>query len=142
MERPFSGVKSIPENKWWRRDITKSPVLVATVFSILVIIGTNNISRILGMWNGSGVYVIAFILFFVMGMSVSRLAPSFRTKVFVIFATYVGIVFGVTIDSTMDFILRHYDRNLFPFEIIMWWIFAPIPLLAGILTRQKIDRNT
>jgi hypothetical protein len=51
---------------------------------------------------------------------------------------YIGITLaaiapGVIIDAQIDFFLRHYDRNLFPIEIIMWWIFAPLPLLAGIM---------
>ncbi len=125
-----------------KMNITKSQALVAPALSILVIIGINNISRMLGVWNGTGLYVVAFLLFFIMGQAVSTLAPSFRTKVIVIFGTCAGIVFGVIIDSTMDFFLRHYDRNLFPFEIVIWWIFAPIPLLAGILTKQKMNRNT
>jgi hypothetical protein len=124
--------------------MNKSILLIPVTFvlSILVIIGINNISRMLGVFHGDGVYVVAFILFFVMGMAVSRLAPSPEAKLFVIVIAYVGIVFGVKLDAEMDFVLRHYDRNLYPFEIIIWWILAPIPLLGGILTWQKINRNT
>jgi hypothetical protein len=38
-----------------------------------------------------------------------------------------AIPFGVAADATYDFFVNHIDRNLFPFEIVFWWVFTLIP---------------
>ena len=119
--------------------IEKNPTFIALVGGIVAITGINNISRLLGVWDGFGTYVIAFIVFILFGMALAHFVTGPHKKISLIVCAYVGIVVGVIIDVNLDFFLRHYDRNLFPFEIIMWWIFAPIPLLAGmkIIQQQK-----
>jgi hypothetical protein len=42
---------------------------------------------------------------------------------------YVGIAAGVIVDATLSTVLENVDRNLFPFEIAMWWVVATGALL-------------
>ena len=54
-------------------------------------------------------------------------------------ATYGGIAAGVIVWALVEeLILRHFgvypiyeEHNLFPIEIVMWWLGAALPLLAG-----------
>ena len=54
-------------------------------------------------------------------------------------ATYGGIAAGVVVWALVEeLILRHFgvypiyeEHNLFPIEIVMWWVMAALPLLAG-----------
>jgi hypothetical protein len=117
--------------------ILNSPFFVALIAGILAITGINNISRLLGIWGSDGIYIVALFVFLIMGMALAYFAPQTRSKIVLIFCAYVGIVLGVTIDATLDFFLRHYDRNLFPFEIVLWWIIAPLPLLVGVIAVQR-----
>ena len=123
------------------KQIEKTPIFVALIAGIVAITSINNVSRLLGVWNGYGLYVVAFVIFVLMGLALAHFASQPQRKIVFIACSYLGIVVGVIIDVTLDFYLRHYDRNLFPLEIIMWWIFAPIPLLAGIITIQRKKRK-
>jgi hypothetical protein len=111
-------------------------IVVAFVTGLLASLAINNISRLLNVWGSFGTYVVALVVFMVIGWLLEYTAPM-NTK-FKGIIKYTGIFCfamapGVFVDVTADFFLRHYDRNLFPFEIIMWWVFAPLPLLAGIM---------
>lgn len=121
--------------------VEKNPTFIALVGGIVAITGINNISRLFGVWDGFGTYIIAFIVFILFGMALAHFITGPRKKISLIVCAYVGIVVGVFIDVNLDFFLRHYDRNLFPFEIIMWWIFAPIPLLTGMMIVQRQKKN-
>ena len=55
-------------------------------------------------------------------------------------ATYGGIAVGVIVWAFLveELILRHFgvypiyeEHTLFPIEIVMWWVLAALPLLAG-----------
>ena len=55
-------------------------------------------------------------------------------------ATYGGIAVGIIVWALLveELILRHFgdypiyeEHNLFPIEIVMWWVLAALPLLAG-----------
>ncbi|MSN27444.1 MAG: hypothetical protein GJV46_16490 [Geobacter sp.] len=117
--------------------IEKNPTYIALVGGIATITGINNVSRLLGVWDGHGMYLVAFIAFIIFGMALAHFVAGPQKKISLIVCAYTGIVVGVITDVSLDFFLRHYDRNLFPFEIVMWWIFAPIPLLVGMLIVQQ-----
>ena len=57
-----------------------------------------------------------------------------------------AIPFAVFLDATYDFFANHVDRNLFPFEIVFWWIVTPIPSLVGygigLLMTKRASTNT
>jgi hypothetical protein len=111
-------------------------VVVAIATGLLASIIINNISRLLNIWESLWSYAVALIFFVVVGWLLECFAPvdtNFKTIMKYIGITLAAIAPGVIIDAQIDFFLRHYDRNLFPIEIIMWWIFAPLPLLAGIM---------
>jgi hypothetical protein len=118
---------------------SSSPNLVISVAfaaGMLASLTINNVSRLLDAWEGLGIYVVALVVFVFIGWLIEYTAP-INTK-FKGIIKYLGIFCfaiapGVFVDVIMDFYLRHYDRNLFPFEILMWWVFAPLPLLTGIM---------
>ena len=124
-----------------RNRILNSPIFVGLITGILAIIGINNISRLLGLWDGNGLYIVALFTFLIMGMALAKFTHKTSSKISLVMCSLAGIVLGVIIDVTLDFFLRHYDRNLFPFEIIMWWIIAPLPILAGFVFQRAREKT-
>jgi len=120
---------------------SKTVIIVAIIAGLIASIIINNISRWLNVWNSLWGLAVAFVVFVVMGLMIEYTAPT-DTK-FKKIIQYVGIALaaiapGVIVDVALDFFVRHYDRNLFPFEIIMWWVFAPLPLMAGVLLARGL----
>jgi len=50
------------------------------------------------------------------------------------------VPFGVLTDVAFDSMYYGRDRNLFPFEILMFWIAALVPALLASLRPADIDR--
>lgn len=44
---------------------------------------------------------------------------------------YAGIPIGMIVDALFDFTFFHIDRNLLPFEILVMWAVAVIPIALG-----------
>lgn len=123
-----------------KKQILHSPIFVAIISGILAITGINNISILLGLRDGE-VICFALFAFFVMGMALAKFAHKNTSKFSLVIHSFAGIFLGVIIDVTLDFLIRHYERNLFPLEIIMYWIMAPLPLLAGILFQRAREKQ-
>jgi hypothetical protein len=109
--------------------------VVAFIAGLLASLIINDISRLLNVWDSSlGPQVVALVIFVISGWLLEYTAPmntKFKDRIKHIGIFCFALAPGVFIDAMIDFYFRHYDRNLFPFEIIMWWVFAPLPLLAG-----------
>lgn len=114
-------------------------LILAGVISPVLI---NNISRILNVWNGEGFYAVALVIFLFTGLFVAYLIPKPTHAILGGLISYVNISAGVFVDAQIDWSLRAYDRNLWPFEILIWWVLAPIPMITGIMLayifRKKI----
>jgi hypothetical protein len=51
----------------------KNPTFIGLVGGIVAITGINNVSRLLGVWDrGSGMYLVAFIVFILFGMALAH----------------------------------------------------------------------
>jgi hypothetical protein len=48
-----------------------------------------------------------------------------------LFVMLGAIPFAVVTDVGYDFFVNHIDRNLFPLEIVFWWVVTPIPTVIG-----------
>jgi hypothetical protein len=88
----------------------------------------NNISRSFGIWGTSRVYVVALIVFLLLGL---LLGYFMKTATFAGVLALAGVAVGVVLDVDLDWSFRGYDRNLWPFEIVIWWIVAPVPMIIG-----------
>ncbi len=49
---------------------------------------------------------------------------------------FAGIALGVFVNAVLDFAFRDIDHNLFPFEIVLFWIVAGPPVGFGIAFGQ------
>ncbi|MBX3646147.1 MAG: hypothetical protein KF766_00550 [Rhodocyclaceae bacterium] len=52
---------------------------------------------------------------------------------------YLGVPIGTLVDVSVDSFLFDNDRNLFPFEIVLWWVIAAIPILIGLHISGKSE---
>jgi cytochrome c oxidase subunit IV len=77
-------------------------------------------------WSGIGVGVALFAW---IGIFVSR--KFHRLKWQGAAGVYTGIVAGVIVDVVISTVLGEADRNLFPIEIMMWWVVATGGLLLA-----------
>lgn len=53
------------------------------------------------------------------------------------FLIYVGVAFGVSIDALMS----SSERNLFPFEIVWWWIVGALPTVMGLVLGRQLGKD-
>ena len=114
-------------------------IFLATVCGIASPIVINTIAKLLGIWGSEGVYLVAFVVFLSLG---GLLAYWGSTSLILAGCTaFFSIAVGVFIDVMMDFFLRGYDRNLWPAEIILWWVFAPVPMVLGALVGKYFRRT-
>jgi hypothetical protein len=49
----------------------------------------------------------------------------------VVVKLFIGIAVGMMVNSIIDLYFFHYDRNLIPFEILLMWIMAALPIALG-----------
>jgi|SRR5687768_42654 len=52
-----------------------------------------------------------------------------------------GIAVGVLVDVVVDFVLFARDRNLFPFEVVYWWLLGALPIAFGMIVGQLLTRR-
>ena len=52
-----------------------------------------------------------------------------------------GVPVGVIADTTWDLYVNSSDRNLFPLEIILWWLGTGLPVIAGYGIGRLISRG-
>jgi hypothetical protein len=131
--------------KWTAdRSHSTATLWLAVVAGVASPILINNISRSLGVWGGNGVYFVALLVFLLLGWFVAYHIPVYATLAG--FIAFGSIAVGVVVDVALDWFLRAYDRNLWPFEIVMWWAFAPVPMILGaivgrLFATRKEQRN-
>jgi hypothetical protein len=132
------------ENLTTRNTAPSVNLWLAVAGGIVSPILISNISRLLGIWGGNGVYLVALLVFLLLGCALTYHAQRFPAVTGGIAFATIGV--GVFVDTILDFFLRAYDRNLWPLEIILWWLFAPIPMVLGAVTgkmfvRRKVDKE-
>jgi hypothetical protein len=113
---------------------------MAAAFGVASPIAINNISRFLGVWGTDGAYLVAFFVFLLSSGLLAYCSPKSLWIAGCIL--FFSIAVGVFIDATLDFFLRAYDRNLWPLEILMWWVLAPVPVVLGALLGKGLARRT
>jgi hypothetical protein len=52
-----------------------------------------------------------------------------------------GVAAGVLIDVVIDFAFYAVERNLFPLEVIYWWLLGALPIAAGVIVGHLLARN-
>lgn len=102
------------------------PIIAGLVAPRLI----SNISRSVGVWSDSRLYIVAFIVFFFLGFILACFVHRYTLWAGAI--AVVSLAIGVPIDAMLDLHSRNFDRNLWPFEIVIWWVFAPVPIIFGI----------
>jgi hypothetical protein len=112
---------------------------VAVVAGVASPILISNISRFLGVWGSNGVYVMALFVFLLLGLLLAYSAPMHLKLAG--FIALASIAVGVFVDATLDLFLRAYDRNIWPLEIVLWWLFAPVPMILGAFVGKVFQRK-
>lgn len=85
--------------------------------------------------------------FFVLGLVYAGIALSFAGRspnrpAAHLAIVYAMIPFGVILDAIVDFFVHHYDRNLWPIEVVILLVFLPIPLAAGVVAGRFVSKRT
>jgi hypothetical protein len=120
-------------NRWYSSRAAWLAGVAGAACSILA----NNLPTEVGIWGG--VYIPAGLLL-LLGLLLGYCVPE-RTA-FVGLAALAGIAVGVVVDVYLDWLIRGRDRNLWPLEIAIWWVLAPIPMIVGaILGKASAKRK-
>jgi len=100
---------------------------------------TSNIARLVGATEGIGHPITALLALVAAGMFAGYRTPD-RVKA-AGWSVYGALPVGVIIDVMIDWFLRSFDRNLFPFEIVGWLILAPLPIYMGIVLGRDLGQQ-
>ena len=114
----------------------KGPYLVAILGGLLASIVATNVCRVLGIWGTEWWYLVAAMAYLIVGIAVFLGPVRLTFAPFMI--VYAAIPFGIVIDAAFDLAIWNYDRNLFPFEIALHFMFAWAPLLVGALIGRSV----
>lgn len=113
-------------------------VLIVLLTGVIAMVGINNLSILLNLKHG---FYLALIMFLVMGALFEFIAPP-NTSIVVILIIACGAIFiGVAVDAMLDWLFRSLGRNLWGAEVLMWWIFAPLPLVIGIMIARQYKKR-
>jgi hypothetical protein len=111
-------------------NVTQSKgLLFSFIVGMIAVICMYRVGAWLGWFEGFLGWGVGALVFLFAATSVPFLFPKGTwASVALILA---GIPFGVSADATYDFFVNHRDRNLFPFEIVLWCFFTFIPTIVG-----------
>ncbi|MBI5848458.1 MAG: hypothetical protein HZB31_11020 [Nitrospirae bacterium] len=118
--------------------LINSNLVIAILAGVVAMVGINNISIFLHLSHG---FYLAFITFIIMGVILELTAPENTKLIMLVFLAYAAIFVGVAVDASLDYFFRNFGRNLWGAEVVMWWIFAPIPVSLGILLIRKTAKR-
>lgn len=105
-------------------------ILTLLATGILAPIACTNLTRFIGEWgNDNAYYVFVITIYLLIGIVIGR--NGFREGIYKIGILYLLMPFGIFADVIIDFTVRNYDRNLWPFEIIIMGVLALLPVLTG-----------
>jgi hypothetical protein len=107
----------------------QSSIVISFLVGIAVPILAHRVSQLLGLQVGWLPTIIAFVLFGVGAYYVRSRLPSRSWAVGTLI--YIGVPFGTLVDVIVDWDFFNRDRNLFPFEILSWWMIALGPVIGG-----------
>jgi hypothetical protein len=103
---------------------------------VTIPIAAYRITQVLGVGTSAGILIAAFFLFGIGATWASWVSPMGRWAVALIL--YAGVPVGTLIDVIIDWVAFSHDRNMFPFEIIQWWVVGPIPVATGVFVGRTL----
>ena len=112
-------------------------VLIVLLIGVIAMVGINNLSILLNLKHG---FYVAFIMFLVMGALFEFIAPPNTSIVALLIIACGAIFIGVAVDAMLDWLFRSLGRNLWGAEVLMWWIFALLPLVIGKMIAKQYKK--
>jgi hypothetical protein len=106
----------------------------------VVVIVTERVTAACGEWVGAGLLFVLLALVGLSGVAAVVSRKLGRPNWIVGAGICAGVFAGVLIDVSLDWFFFSNDRNLFPFEILVFWIIGLAPALAASLSWDKLDR--
>ena len=109
------------------------------VIAILAPIAYTNLGRLFGIWESQWMYVILLSIYIAIGTYIMH---AYKAKPWGYFFTVILLMpIGVLLDVIIDWNLRDFDRNLFPFEILFLLVVTPVLLLVGMGLSKALGSN-
>lgn len=115
-----------------------STLVAILITGTVAMVSINNLSIFLNLKHG---FYLAFIIFIIMGLIIDIFSTPTTRKILILAYTAAAIAVGVIIDVIMDILFGRFERNLFPLEIAMWYVFAPVPIIIGIIVMRIFKRQ-
>jgi len=119
--------------------VKHNSVALAFIAGLAVPVVSSNIVRLFGATESIGHPIIALLVLVAAGMFAGYRTPD-RVKA-AGWSVYGALPVGVVVDVMIDWFLRSFDRNLFPFEIVGWLILAPLPIYMGIVLGRDLGQQ-
>ena len=112
---------------------------IIPAIAILAPIAYTNIGRLFGIWESQWMYAILISIYIGIGAYIMH---AYKSKPWGYFFTVIFLMpIGVLLDVVIDWNLRNFDRNLFPFEIMFLLAATPVLLLLGMGLSKLLGSN-
>jgi hypothetical protein len=89
---------------------------------------------------GFGVSVAATFLLLVPAATFAAVKLK-SNRLFAAILMFGGLAAGVVVDVVIDLVFFAIDRNLFPFEVMYWWLLGAIPIALGFVGGHLLTRK-
>jgi hypothetical protein len=110
--------------------------LVPLLVGIAIPIAAYRLPQVLGLASEAGIVIAAVILFLIGGIAASWISPGRLWAVGLLLLA--GVPIGTLVDVIVDWFVFSHDRNMFPFEIVQWWILGAIPVALGVMWGRSL----
>ena len=117
-----------------------SAITPAFVWASMLLVALSRSLALLGSEAGTVWLVVAPVTFGALAAVLSR--QSEVANVAGAFGIFAGIAAGVGIDIGLGMALGEPERNLWPLEIVFYWVVAVVPVLLGINAGRYADRRS
>jgi hypothetical protein len=112
----------------------------AFLWASVLLVALSRSLVLLGSEAGTVWLVVAPVTFGVLAAVLSR--QSEVANVAGAFGIFAGIAVGVGVDIALAMALGEPERNLWPLEIVFYWVVAAVPVLLGINAGRYADRRS
>lgn len=112
-----------------------NPILMMTTGLFAQLFATS-FARIIGLY-GTGWDLVIMVLVYV-GIACVVTVRSPNRLVVRLAIIYAMSPFGVILDTTVDFFVYHYDRNLWPIDVVILLVLLPVILMLGVITGRFV----
>ena len=110
----------------------------ALIVGLISVLLTNVIASMTVGPESFGLWIIGAVAFLAAGIACGATYP--QTSWLSAFGVFGGIAAGVILDSVFQEVVNTKSRNLWPIDIVFWWVLGALPIYLGFALGRFLRR--